>query len=203
MTVAMNKTSQNTVDVQTGNEGTKNESFSLFSPNVEDTVTINTKSPEEVQNQITENNPSSFEMTGAMNKTSQKTVDVQRGNKGTKFESFSLFSPNVEDTVTIKTMPPVYSGSKELNSTEDEEFSGDFVDVEGKREGTNESFSFSTFTEDTVTMVTMNTRSPTAENVTAKTHATKKEPENGALQRRSVLIWIIGCCIMSVWSLSS
>ncbi|XP_052090324.1 uncharacterized protein LOC127726993 [Mytilus californianus] len=193
MTVAMNKTSQNTVDVQTGNESTKNETFSLFSPNVEDTVTINTMSPEEVQNQITENNPSSFEMTVELNKTSQNTV---------------------------------YSGSKELNSTKDEQFSGDFessgskklnitvkekyfedigmfVDEEGKREGTNASFSFSTFTEDTVTMVTMNTRSPTAENITAKTHATKKEPENGALQRRSVLMWIIGCCIMSVWSLSS
>ncbi|CAC5381954.1 unnamed protein product [Mytilus coruscus] len=204
MTGAMNKTSQNTVDVQRGNKGTKFESFSLFSPNVEDTVTINTMSSEEVQNQITENNPSPFEMTGAMKKTSQNTVDVQRGNKGTKFESFSLFSPNVEDTVTINTMSPVYSSSKELNSTEDEEFSESsgskklnitvkeeyfedmdmFVDVQGKREGTNESFSFSTFTEDNVTM---NTRSPTAGNVTEKTHATKKGPENGSPQRRSVV----------------
>ncbi|CAC5381949.1 unnamed protein product [Mytilus coruscus] len=275
----VNKTSQNTVDVSRGNEGTKIDSFSLFPPNVEDTVTMNTISPtavysgskelfstgdeefagdivysgskelysteeeefsgdvEEVQNQITENNPSSFEMTGAMNKTSQNTVDVQRGNKGTKFESFSLFSPNVEDTVTINTMSsvdvqrgnkgtkfesfslfspnvedtvtintmsPVYSSSKELNSTEDEEFSESsgskklnitvkeeyfedmdmFVDVQGKREGTNESFSFSTFTEDNVTM---NTRSPTAGNVTEKTHATKKGPENGSPQRRSVV----------------
>ncbi|CAC5358892.1 unnamed protein product [Mytilus coruscus] len=126
-------------------------------------------------------------------------LDVQRSRKSKNHESFSLFSPNVEDTMTMNTMLPVYSESKELYSTEDVEFSGDFVDVQGKREGTNESFFFSPFTEDTVTM---NMMLPTAGNVTEKTHATKRAPENGSLQGRSVLIWIIGCFIMSVWSLS-
>ncbi|CAC5399568.1 unnamed protein product [Mytilus coruscus] len=66
------------------------------------------------------------------------------------------------------------SGSIKLNITVKEEYFEDmdmFVDVPGKHEGTNESFSFSPFTEDTVTM---NTMSPTVVDAQGKSEGTNK-----------------------------
>ncbi|XP_063404712.1 uncharacterized protein LOC134688169 [Mytilus trossulus] len=198
MTGLVNNTSQNTVDVRMGKESTTHESFLLFSTNVEDTTTMITMS-EKGKYDPNDNAVRSLELNSTEDvKFSGHIVDVP-GKREEPNESLS-FSSFIEDTVTMNTRSPtaVYSGPKELYSTEDEEFSGEIVYVQEKREGTNESLSFSQLTEDTVAM---NTMSPTAGNVTKESNATKKEPENGSSQRRSVWIGILGCFIMSIWSL--
>ncbi|VDI54636.1 Hypothetical predicted protein, partial [Mytilus galloprovincialis] len=53
-------------------------------------------------------------------------VDVQTGNEETQIdESLTLFSPNVEENVTMNTISPTAVNPKEFYSTEDEELSGE------------------------------------------------------------------------------
>ncbi|XP_063404713.1 uncharacterized protein LOC134688171 [Mytilus trossulus] len=168
-------------------------------------------------------------------------VDVHTGNVETQIDvSLSLFPPNVEENVTMKTLSPtaVNPEPKEMYSTDDEDLSGDNVDEPGRHEGTNESLSLSPSTENTPTMNTMsttavdlqekregknkplsfspstkngltiNTMSTTAESyfhwtrdVTEEKSTTQRASRNGSLQGRSVLLWNLGCFIMSVSSL--
>ncbi|CAC5395191.1 NID [Mytilus coruscus] len=155
---------------------------------------------------LKENENHQSSTTVIMTSTTTNSPEISSGKVYFRYLGSNVFKSTEEEVDNMDEEEAELSDTMEYSgsnySTDEEADISDniyIVDVQGKREGTTESFFFSTFTEDTVTI---NTMSPTAGNVTEETHTSKKALENDSLQRRSVFTWILGCFIMSVWSLS-
>ncbi|XP_063402381.1 uncharacterized protein LOC134686636 [Mytilus trossulus] len=138
-----------------------------------------------------------------MNTMSSTTVNVPGKREGT-LEPLS-FSSSTENILTMNTMSTtaVNHEPTEFSSSEDtvtmNTMSSTTVNVPGKREATLEPLLFSPSSKN---IRTMNTMSTTTGKVTEEAYTTKRASRNGSIQRRSVLLWNLGCFIMSVWAFS-